>query len=132
MTIGSERPVVAVGVVLVEDGEILLIKRGHDPGKGLWAVPGGKVRWGESLVDAATRETIEETGLVVEIGDVVWMGEHIEEDHHVVLIDFTASIVGGGLAAADDADDARWVPLDEAAEYPLTPTMYELVDTLRA
>jgi len=127
---GNE-PLVGVGVVLVEDGSILLVKRGHDPGKGLWAVPGGKVRPGERLEDAARREVLEETGLIVDVAQVVWVGEHIEPGYHIVLIDFTGTVRGGDLAAADDADEVRWVPLADTGEYPLTETMYDLIDTLR-
>lgn len=124
-------PVVGVGVAVIDAGSILLVKRGREPGKGLWAVPGGKVRPGETLRDAARREVLEETGIEVEVGDVVWVGEHIDSEHHVVLIDFSGRPVGGDLGAADDADDARWVALEETDHYPLTPTMYELMDTLR-
>lgn len=119
-----------VGVVVVDDGRILLIQRGNEPQKGLWAVPGGKVEYGETMRSAARREAAEETGLEVDVGDVVWVGEVIEAGFHLVLIDFGASVTGGELEPGDDASDARWVPLEEAAEYPLTPTMYELVDTL--
>lgn len=131
MTTGNEIPVVGVGVALVEDGKILLVKRGRDPGRGLWAVPGGKVRHGEPMRDAARREVREETGLDVEVGEPVWVGEYIEGDHHIVLIDFAGRLLGGALAAADDADEVRWVTLEEASDYPLTLTMYELMDTLR-
>jgi len=131
MTNVSDLPLVGVGVVLIEDGRILLIKRGREPGRGLWAVPGGKVRHGEPMRDAARREILEETGLIVEVGDVVWVGEFIEDGHHLVLIDFSGIRTGGELRPGDDADDARWVSLDEAAGYPLTLTMHDLVDTLR-
>lgn len=132
MTTARDLPVVGVGVALVEEGRILLVQRGREPGRGLWAVPGGKVRHGEPMKEAARREMWEETGLEVEVGDVIWVGESIEGGHHLVLIDFSGVRTGGELRAGDDADDARWVSLDEAAGYPLTLTMYDLVDTLRA
>jgi 8-oxo-dGTP diphosphatase len=131
MTSASDKPRVGVGVVLIDDDRILLIQRGREPQRGMWAVPGGKVRHGEPMRTAAKREVLEETGLEVEVEDAIWVGEVIEGDHHLVIIDFAGSLVGGDLRAADDADDARWVPLDEAKDYPLTPTMYDLIDTLR-
>lgn len=118
-------------MVLVEGDAILLVQRGRDPGRGLWAVPGGKVEPGEPLREAARREVLEETGLDVRIGDVAWVGEHIDDHHHLVLIDYLGEIVAGEPSPEDDADDVRWVRLDEAADYPLTPTMYDLIDTLR-
>jgi 8-oxo-dGTP diphosphatase len=132
MTASDHHPLVGVGVVVVSEGSILLVQRGREPGRGLWAVPGGKVRRGETMRDAARREAREETGLDVVVGEVVWVGEHIDDEHHLVLVDFAASVAGGRLGAADDADDVRWVPLVDAAGYSLTPTMYDLLDTLRA
>jgi len=131
-TKNDDRPLVGVGVALVDQGRILLVQRGHEPNQGLWAVPGGKVELGESLTAAAVREVMEETGLSVEVGDLIWAGEHISEHGHIVLIDFLGSVIGGRLAAADDADRAEWVPLDRVAEYPLTPTMHRLIEVLRA
>jgi ADP-ribose pyrophosphatase YjhB (NUDIX family) len=117
-------------VALVDEGRILLVRRGNEPGRGLWAVPGGKVDRGERLVDAAAREVEEETGLTVEIGDLVWAGEHISDHGHIVLIDFLGKVIGGVLVAGDDADQAEWVPLEKVREYPLTDTMYDLIEVL--
>lgn len=130
MTIGSDRPLVGVGVAVIDQGRILLVQRGSDPGRGRWAVPGGKVELGERLKEAAAREVREETGLTVEIGELIWAGEHISDQRHIVLIDFLGTLVGGDLAAGDDADRAEWVPLDEAGDYPLTETMYGLIEVL--
>lgn len=127
----SEIPLVGVGVVLVEEGRLLLIKRGNEPGKGLWAVPGGKVRHGEALKAAAQREATEETGLDVDVGDVAWVGERITDTYHIVLIDFYAKATGGELEASDDADEAEWVELATVDTYPLTPTMRDLIEKLR-
>lgn len=130
MTTSSEAPIVGVGVVLRQGDAILLVQRGNEPGKGLWAVPGGKVRSGESLQKAAIREIGEETGLEIEVGEVVWVGEHIDDTRHIVLIDFEGKVTGGELSASDDAADVAWVALDDLGDYPLTPTMHELIETL--
>jgi ADP-ribose pyrophosphatase YjhB (NUDIX family) len=61
----------------------------------------------------------------------VWVGENIYTEGHLVLIDFIGSLVGGELAPDDDADDARWVSLDEIHQYPLTLTMDDLIETLK-
>lgn len=117
-------------MVVVEDGRILLVKRAREPRRGRWAVPGGKVRFGETMSDAAAREALEETGLEVIVGDRVWVGEIIEEGLHLVIVDFMAEVAGGILRAGDDADRAEWVAVSEVREYPLTTTMYDLLDTL--
>lgn len=130
MTTRSDTPLIGVGVVLLQGDAILLVQRGNEPNKGLWAIPGGKVKSGEKLEEAAAREVAEETGLQTQVGEVVWVGEHIDESHHIVLVDFEGTVIGGELAAADDAADVVWVALDDLGGYPMTPTMYELIETL--
>ncbi len=124
-----------MGAVVIDSGRLLLVQRGKDPYQGCWAVPGGKVRWGESLIAAVKREIEEETGLVVKVGEVIWVGETIGPPdrvpgYHNVLIDFAADTVGGVLRSGSDAVDAAFVPLAEVRRLPLTPTMYELLDIL--
>ena len=128
-------PVAGVGVVIRDpQGRLLIIKRGQGAGKGLWAVPGGKVRWGETWREAAVREAREETGLDVRIGPVAWVGEAVGPGDppawHYALVDFWAEAVGGRLQAGDDAADIRWVSLDEIHQYPLVSTMYSLLESL--
>ena len=89
------------------------------------------MRLGETLKAAAQREAAEETGLEVDVGDVAWVGEHLTDTHHIVLIDFYAKTTGGSLEASDDADEAEWVELDTVDSYPLTPTMHDLIEKLR-
>lgn len=131
----SPHPRPAVGAVVIDSGSLLLVRRGRDPYQGCWAVPGGKVRWGESLTAAVVREVKEETGLFVDVGEVFWVGEAIGgpgpvPTHHHVLIDFAAVVVGGTLHAGSDALDAAFVPLAEVLGLSLTPTMHQLLDTL--
>lgn len=132
----SDRPIPGVGVAVVDDGRILLVQRGREPGRGLWAVPGGKVDMGETLVEAARREAREETGLDVEVEEVVWAGESIGPGHppewHYVLVDFRARRTGGHPVAGDDAARVGWFSVEEARRLPLTPTMPALLDELES
>jgi len=119
---------------MFEDGRLLLVQRGRPPGEGLWAVPGGKVQYGETMTSAVQREVLEETGLRVSPGRVIWAGDSIGPGDppawHFCLVDFACVVVGGDLVAGDDAAAIAWVPLGVAREYPLTPTMSDLLDVL--
>jgi ADP-ribose pyrophosphatase YjhB (NUDIX family) len=128
------RPVAAVGAVVVDGGRLLMVKRGGERGRGLWAVPGGHIEWGEPLRAAVRREVREETGLEVEVGDLVWSGELIgggtPPSYHFVILDYRAEVVGGDLRAGDDADEAVFLPLADIRRLPMPPTMFELLEVL--
>ncbi|MBS7288178.1 MAG: NUDIX hydrolase [Candidatus Freyarchaeota archaeon] len=123
-----ERPLVGVGGIVARRGEVLIVKRKSEPSYGRWSIPGGLVNLGETVAEACAREVEEETGIIVEVGEVVDVCDYIERDSegrvrfHYVIIDFLAAPVGGSLRAGDDALDARFVNTSELENYDLTVT----------
>lgn len=125
-----ERPVVAVGVLLLDgagdDERVLLVRRGRPPQVGRWTVPGGGVELGETLEEAAQRELGEETGLACTLGPVVEVLDRVVRDgdgrveYHYVILDFLGSAPRGSLRAASDVSDARWVPIAALGDYETT------------
>jgi ADP-ribose pyrophosphatase YjhB (NUDIX family) len=121
-----ERPIVGVGAVIVDErGRVVLIKRGVEPLKGHWSLPGGAVELGETLEAAVTREVLEETALDVDVGPVIDVFDRITVDderrvqYHYVLVDYLCWPVGGELRAGGDVDDAVLVDPVELAQYNL-------------
>lgn len=111
------RPIVGVGVVVVKDGEVLIVQRGSEPGYGQWSIPGGAVELGETVREAAAREVAEECGIEIDIIDVIEIIDRAMHDkdgrvrYHYVLIDFVARYRSGELRAGSDILAARWVPV---------------------
>ena len=123
-----DRPLVGVGAIIIHDGKILLEKRGNDPGKGKWSIPGGKVELGESVEQTVIREVKEETGLEVEkpehvdIVDNVVLDDKGRIEYHFVIIDYLVKLRGGILKAGSDALDLKWVSLKDVEVLDLTKT----------
>ena len=112
-------PLVGVGAVVVDQGRVLLVRRGAEPLRGHWSLPGGLLELGESLADAVVREVREETGLDVEPVELVELLDRIYREgdrvrYHYVIADYLCRVTGGSLQAASDADAVRWV---ERAEW---------------
>ncbi len=114
-----EVPLVGVGAIIIEDGRVVLVKRGHPPLQAEWSIPGGVLEIGELVREAAIREAREETGLTVEPGELLGVYDRVLRDadqrvqYHYVLIDFLCRRVAGDLAAASDAAEVRWFSREE-------------------
>jgi 8-oxo-dGTP diphosphatase len=124
-----------VGAVITDEtGRLLLIQRGHDPGRGLWSIPGGRVEAGESDAEAVIREVAEETGLTVTCGPLLGAVERPGLAGAIADIrDYLAFITGGELRAGDDAAAARWVTADQADELEAAGQLTgDLLPTLRS
>jgi ADP-ribose pyrophosphatase YjhB (NUDIX family) len=121
-------PELCVGAVVVDDGSLLLVRRGRGPAAGDWSIPGGRVGNGETLAEALVREVREETGLECLCGDFLGWVERIGADHHFVILDFAATVLDATApVAGDDAAEARWVPLADVADYRLVEGLAEFL-----
>lgn len=129
-------PILAVGVVVRKENQVLLIRRNREPSKGLWTFPGGAVELGEGVREAAQREVCEETGLEVEIGEVAAVIDSIHHDeqgavrYHYVIVDFYGRPMGGQLQAGDDVSEVRWVSREEAEALPMPQVAQTMVREL--
>lgn len=105
-------PKLAVGALIVQDGQMLLVKRGVIPRRGFWAMPSGFVEYDEQPRAALAREIREETGLEAVIGDVVEALPMADPNKKGVFLLFEGRVTGGELKAGDDVTEARWFPLN--------------------
>jgi ADP-ribose pyrophosphatase YjhB (NUDIX family) len=135
------RPHIGVGVMMVRDNTLLLIKRKYNPDAGYWSIPGGHLDLGEKVQDAAVREAEEETGFKTKItklagiiNKIMYDNEGKIEYHYVLLNYFVEQIEGEPNqppVAADDALDALFVPFEELKNYQLTESLIELLRQLK-
>ncbi|MEP0519716.1 MAG: NUDIX domain-containing protein [Hyphomicrobiales bacterium] len=109
MTEFLNRPILAVSVAVWSGEQVLLVRRRKAPNKGLWALPGGKVEFGENLASAAIREMREETGLAIIPKDLFLIQDILVEEAHFSLHCIAAVAISGELVAASDAADAKWI-----------------------
>jgi mutator protein MutT len=128
-----DTPLVGVGAIIIERDRVLLVKRGHPPLAGEWSIPGGVLEVGETLRQAVVREAMEETGLTVEVGELLGVYDRVLRDadertrYHYVLIDFLCQRIAGEPHAAGDADEARWFTRAELAELSLAEDTAEVI-----
>ena len=130
-----ERPVVGVGGVVIDDGRTLLIRRGSEPLRGQWSIPGGTLELGESLEEGVARELLEETGLEVRVLDLIEVFDRIftEPDaggggtpqrpkFHYVIVDYLCERISGEPRPGSDVTDVAFATEEELAKFQLTTT----------
>jgi len=128
-----EHPLIGVGAVIVRGEKALLVRRATEPLKGEWSVPGGVLELGEKLRVGAAREVLEETGLTVEVGEVLDVFDSIFPDadgrtqYHFVLIDFLCRPIAGEAKAGSDVSEVRWAKEDELAALDLRESLADVV-----
>jgi len=128
-----EHPFIGIGAVIVRGDKALLVRRATEPLKDEWSVPGGILELGEKLRVGAAREALEETGLTVEVGEVLDVFDSIFPDadgrtqYHFVLIDFLCRPIAGEAKAGSDVNEVRWVKEEELAALNLRESIAEVV-----
>jgi ADP-ribose pyrophosphatase YjhB (NUDIX family) len=128
-----EFPLIGVGSIIIEGDRVALVKRAHPPIQGQWSIPGGVLEVGELVREAAIREAREETGLIVEPGELLGVFDRVLCDaekrvqYHYVLIDFLCRRVGGEFLAASDAAEVRWFTREELPALNLAEDTQEVI-----
>lgn len=127
------RPMLAASLACVRDGAVLLARRGTEPLKGVWSLPGGMVELGETLAEAAVRELREETGVtatalgVCGAVDVIIRGEAGAVARHVAIVAFAGRWVSGEPTPGPEASEVAWVRPDGVGALATTERLDEIV-----
>ena len=133
-----DRPYVGVGVIVFRDQEVLLVKRNKDPNKGQWSIPGGRQIIGETTEEAAQRELLEETGvkvdrlLLVDVVDAIIPDVEGKIKYHYTLVDYMGQWHSGESRPGDDAQEVRWVRLNELSLYSLLEKTMNIIKKANA
>ena len=133
-----DRPYVGVGVIVFRDQEVLLVKRNKEPNKGQWSIPGGKQMIGETVAEAAQRELLEETGvkvdslLLVDVVDSIIPDAEEKIKYHYTLVDYMGQWYSGESRPGDDAQEVRWVHLNELSSYSLLEKTMNIIQKAAA
>jgi len=128
-----EFPLIGVGSIIIEGDRVVLVKRAHPPIQGQWSIPGGVLEVGELVREAAIREAREETGLIVEPGELLGVFDRVLRDaekrvqYHYVLIDFLCRRSGGEFLAASDAAEVRWFTREQLPALNLAEDTLEVI-----
>jgi ADP-ribose pyrophosphatase YjhB (NUDIX family) len=130
-----ERPVVGIGGVIIDRGRTLLIRRGSEPLRGEWSIPGGTLELGESLEEGVARELLEETGIVVRVLELIEVFDRIYAEDgkiaaqvqtkprfHYVIVDYLCERIGGEARAGSDVTEVAFASEEELASFHLTET----------
>jgi len=127
------RPIVGIGIVVIKEDSVLLVRRGKPPNVGAWTLPGGAQELGETTEQAGRRELLEETGLEVDTLHFAATVDNIRRDadgrirFHYTIIDFAARWVSGEPVAATDVSEATWAKLDALDEYDLWSEAHRVI-----
>lgn len=131
-----DRPILSAGILAIDNEKVLLIKRGNDPNKGLWSIPGGMVKLGESPEEAAIREFREETGLdaIIEgllgVFNIVIRDDEGKIKYHYVVIDYLGKVIGGILRPGSDVLDAKWFEINELDKVQTSTTLKKAIELI--
>ncbi|MBW1735261.1 MAG: NUDIX domain-containing protein [Deltaproteobacteria bacterium] len=128
-----EYPIVGVSAIIFKDKAVLLVRRGQEPGKGRWSLPGGVVELGEGHLEALERELREELSIKIEVGGLAGVFDKIFRDgknrvrYHYVVVDYWGWLVQGEPAPASDVSEVKVVPLEELEEFETDRALKKII-----